>query len=118
MTARSALKPAGGLAGGGGGANARDWSQINFVDLLMGNPAGVTYGNNEELERKARPRLAGMRPKTKYQSKHQLPAAYANRYSQTLRQRLKSALGMLARSALKPAGGGGVGYVCEKLSLY
>jgi hypothetical protein len=32
----------------------------------------VTYGNTEELQRKARPRLAGMRPKTKYQSKHRL----------------------------------------------
>jgi hypothetical protein len=34
-----------------------------------------------------------------------LAGAYANRYLRTLRQNLKSASGMPARSACKPAGG-------------
>jgi hypothetical protein len=51
---------------------------------LVANPlCGFAYWKSrsvfEELERKARPRLVGMRPKTKYQSKHQLPTAYAKR---------------------------------------
>jgi hypothetical protein len=40
-----------------------------------------------------------MRPKTKHQSKHRLPAAYANRRFRTLRHGVKTALGMPARSA-------------------
>jgi hypothetical protein len=48
-----------------------------------------------------------MRPKTKYQSKDRLPAAYASRPFRTRRQRLKAVLGMSARSAFKPAGGRG-----------
>jgi hypothetical protein len=50
------------------------------VDLLIGNPAGVTYGNNEELERKARFfAKQKMRPYDKNTKQTPLPAAYAKR---------------------------------------
>jgi hypothetical protein len=55
----------------------RDWPQIHFVDLLMEIPQDCRR-RDEELERKARFfAKQKMRPKTKYQSKDRLPAAYA-----------------------------------------
>jgi hypothetical protein len=76
--------------------------------FASGNPAGVTYGNTEELQRKARffarklfcDFAAKNAPKPNDENTKQrlLPAAYAKRFFRTLRHGVKFASGMLTRS--------------------
>jgi hypothetical protein len=52
-------------------------------------PQALPIGNDEELERKARPRVAGMRPKSKNTKQTPPPAAYAKRLFQPIRHGVK-----------------------------
>jgi hypothetical protein len=57
------------------------------------------------LEKEYKPQITRINTNYRSKSKAPPPAAYANRPFRTLRHGVKAALGMLARSALEPAGG-------------